>query len=303
MLSASDGQVPAAVGVDIGGTHISAAAVDLVSGVLVSSSLRRREVNSNGDAKELIQTWGQIIGEVIEDQQLEKVRIGIAMPGPFDYEEGISQIKDQNKFDALYGLNIKELLARELSIEKKNIRFMNDAACFLSGEVFSGAARHYHRAIGLTLGTGFGTATYLEGMAEDAALWQHPFKDSIAEDYLSTRWFVNRYQEIGGPAVKGVKELLGYTRTDTRAIRVFEEFGRNLALFLAYFIREHAPEVVVMGGNIANAADLFLPVVKTELAARLIRITVTKTLLGENACLIGAASCWRSQAGVDWKEK
>jgi glucokinase len=48
---------------------------------------------------------------------LPQVRIGISMPGPFDYENGICLIKGQNKYEALYGLYIKGLLADKLGIE------------------------------------------------------------------------------------------------------------------------------------------------------------------------------------------
>ena len=38
--------------------------------------------------------------------------IGIAIPGPFDYGNGISLIKDLEKYESLYGTNIKETLER-----------------------------------------------------------------------------------------------------------------------------------------------------------------------------------------------
>lgn len=282
------------VGIDIGGTHISAALVNLKTRALLPNSLRRRDVDSCSEANELIRHWSEIIQEVAGTQNLMSIRIGIAMPGPFDYEEGISMIKDQGKFRALYGLNVKELLAQHLPIEKNRIRMMNDAACFLSGEAFSGAAREYDRAIGITLGTGLGSATYNGGETQDAGLWEHPFKASIAEDYISTRWFVRRYQEICGHQLKGVKELLGYAKTDVRAVQLFEEFGRNLGEFLSSFIVTHKPQVVVIGGNISHAFDLFFAEVQNVLGTNGIGVPVRKTALGENACLIGAASTWLS---------
>jgi glucokinase len=39
-------------------------------------------------------------------------------------------------------------------------------------------------------------------------LWDSPFKDSICEDYLATRWFVNRYEELTGEQISGTKDLL-----------------------------------------------------------------------------------------------
>ncbi len=60
------------------------------------------------------------------------------MPGPFDYEKGISFIKDQNKYESLYGLNVKEMMAERLGVSTDHIRLMNDAGCFLQGEVMGG---------------------------------------------------------------------------------------------------------------------------------------------------------------------
>ena len=132
-------------------------------------------------------------------------KIGIAMPGPFDYENGISYIKDQNKYEALYGLNIKEQLAKKLEISISDISILNDAACFLQGEVFGGAGQGFKRVMGLTLGTGFGSARSVDGKTDDADLWCSPYREGIAEDYLSTRWFLKQYKEISGKLVKNVK--------------------------------------------------------------------------------------------------
>lgn len=282
-------------GVDIGGSHITAALVNLASGKIEQNSRMRCEVNSDGESGEIISKWSELIERVFQKQELKEKRVGIAMPGPFDYKRGYSLIKDQGKFDALYKLNVKNLLAEKLGVRQENIRMMNDAACFLSGEVFNGAAKGCNRAMGLTLGTGFGTAFYEDGIANDGSLWEHPFKGSIAEDYFCTRWFVQRYQELSAVRLKGVKELVKYTTTDSRALDVFEEFGQNLSEFLTSFIIKKNPEIIILGGNISQASDLFLPALENGLAKNSINIPVRKTTLGEDACLMGAASCWEAR--------
>src|SRR5690606_20272152 len=119
----------------------------------------------------------------------------------------ISKIKDQKKFQSLYNLNVRQELSRRLSIPPEHIRFINDAASFLQGEVFCGAGRDYKRVLGLTLGTGLGSAICKEGVAEDADLWNSLFKDGIVEDYLSGRWFLQRYTKLSDDTVCDVKEL------------------------------------------------------------------------------------------------
>lgn len=280
------------LGVDVGGSHITVALVDLQSGSIVKNSLARAHVNSHGTVNEIIKTWSTTIQEVRTTHQVKVDRIGIAMPNPVDYESGVSYIKGIDKYDALYGLNIKELLARELQLTPGRIRMKNDAGCFLNGEAVGGAARGYKDAIGLTIGTGIGTARYHNGIAEDADLWHSPFKESIVEDYLSSRWFVNRYKEISGKMVKNVKELSLAYETNPEVRAVFDEFAGNLTDFLASFVALEKPEVIVIGGNIANASELFFPSVKRRLADRDIHVPLCKAMLGEEAAIIGAASCW-----------
>ena len=77
-----------------------------------------------------------------------------------------------------------------------------------------------------------------------------------------------------------------------RAVLIFNQFGRNLGEFLLECIPKHDPHVVVVGGNISNASDVFFPEVEKVLSENGIHLPVRKTLLGEHACLIGAASMW-----------
>lgn len=213
------------------------------------------------------------------------------MPGPFEYEKGVCLIKGQDKYDALYGMNVKELLAQKLKISATDIRFMNDACCFLKGEVLGGVARGLLHAIGLTLGTGLGSASYHEGVALDADLWNLPFKDSIAEDYISSRWFINYYKSISGIQLENVKELAKLA-ADPKVKEVFSLFGKNLGLFLTEFIRMEHPEVVVMGGNISQASPLFMTETQKVLDSHSINVILKQAILGEKAALIGAAGTW-----------
>jgi glucokinase len=190
------------------------------------------------------------------------------------------------------GLNVKNMIAEKLSLNSQNILFMNDAACFLQGEVLAGAAKRFKRAIGLTIGTGIGTSKYKYKLAEDADLWHAPFKDSIAEEYLSTRWFIRRCKELAGVNVEGVKEIAEAYDKEPWVRQVFNEFGKNLAIFLTSFITAEHPEVVVIGGNISKAYKLFLPSLQQRLQQNSIYTPVRIANLGEEAALIGAACSW-----------
>lgn len=281
-------------GVDIGGTHITAALVDLRNGKIISGSMLRKTVQSQDIAANVIETWASAIGSLFIDhpQPPARRRIGIAMPGPVDYETGICHIKDQGKYDQLYGLNIKELLAEKLGIQPAQIRMMNDAICFLRGEIAGGAIKGSQNALGLTLGTGLGSAWADQHKVVDADLWRMPFKGLIAEDLLSSRWFVQRYALQTGIELANTRELVERLPEDPSIAEIFIEFARQLADFIEAVLPIYPAEVMVLGGNIAKSYRLFLPALELTLQQKGILLPVRIALLGEDAHIVGAATSW-----------
>ena len=55
------------------------------------------------------------------------------------------------------------------------------------------------------------------GVPSNGFLFDQIFMDSIADDYFSTRWFVNEYKIISGKEVDGVKVLSQLVNTDPKA--------------------------------------------------------------------------------------
>lgn len=280
------------LGIDIGGSHITAAILDMENRSILEQSYSRAKINSGADSDYILKAWSAVINEAYQKAGLDLGKIGIAMPGPFDYEKGISYITGTNKYEALYNLNVKDLLADELKIDTNDIRLKNDASCFLAGEEFAGAGKGYHKIIGLTLGTGLGTAVFEDGVSNDANLWCAPFLESIAEDYLSTRWFLKRYYDLSGLNIVDVKEMTSLYAESETVRQIFEEFSINLAAFIYSFQQQTQADAVVIGGNIAKAADRFLPGVNRQLKKKELSLPIHISLLNEHAALAGAASCW-----------
>lgn len=281
------------IGIDIGGSHITAGIVDLKSRKLIDNLLIRRHVNSKGNAEEIIDAWVKVIQQLFSAFPFIEKKIGIAMPGPFDYEKGTCLIKGVDKFEGLFNLNIKKLLAEKLQIASANILMMNDASCFLKGEVFSGAAVDCDNVIGVTLGTGLGSARFCSGQTFEGDLYFSPFKDGVAEDYLSTRWFLNQYRKVTGRKAKNVKELAEKISEDSRIKLLFAEFGKNLGEVLCNYVRKHNGETIVIGGNITNAWNLFISETRTILNELPKTVAIKRAVLGEEGALIGAASLWK----------
>jgi len=277
------------MGADIGGSHITAALVDAKTERIVSESCIRAKVDSKASADVIIDSWAAVLKNVMEQAVRPVASLGIAMPGPFDYIAGISLMNGNDKYESLYGLNIKELLSGATGIPAQHIHMSNDAGCFLRGEVLAGTMKHCKSAVGVTLGTGLGTSRYKNGEAADADLWNMPFMNGIAEDYISTRWFLKRFRERTGQTVANVEELAGLYDSNTEVGALFEEFARHLASFLHGFVTTDNPEVIVLGGNIARAGRYFMPEVIANLRSMHIDIPVHMATLGEDALILGAA--------------
>lgn len=274
------------VGVDIGGSHITAGLVDMTSGTVHKDSLIRKAVDPHADAPTILDTWSTVIAQAARLGGVSSYEVGIAMPGPFDYEQGISYIKGFHKYESLYGLNVKEALAERLDIPAAGIRLKNDAAAFLQGEVAFGAAKGYAQAVGLTLGTGLGSARLAGNHTIPCAVNVSPLHQGRAEDYISIRWFLRRYQELTGGLAPHVQYIADRAGKEQAAAQVFSEFAVNLATVLQRFIGEEQPGVVVLGGGIANAFHLFDPLLQQQLGTA---IPIRRSDLGEAAALAGAA--------------
>ena len=221
------------------------------------------------------------------------------MPGPFDYFNGISKIKGVDKYDSLYGVNIREAVRKALSLHADcPIRFVNDATAFGMGEAMGGLAGQYKRVMVITLGTGFGSAflhnglPVLEGSSvpQSGCVYHLPYQEGIADDYFSTRWFVNTFNALSRAPVKGVKEIARLANGgDTTAIQLINRFGNNLAVFLVEWIKKFGVEALIIGGNISNAGALFIPQMKQVFSAGKLSTRIGLSQLKEDAALSGAA--------------
>lgn len=274
------------IGVDIGGSHISAAQVSWDGTEVQFGEICEAHVDTFRRAEEIISDWADLIRKAIGTQT--KIQIGIAMPGPFDYSLGISWIKDQGKMKSLFGLSVKELLAEALGVFSENIVFTNDAEAFLLGESLAGVGRGFTNSMGLTLGTGLGSAIKIHDVVKDGKLWTAPFRDGIAEDYLGTDWFKAHTLQKFGLKISGVKDLLSDDFDQAVGDQVFAEFGKTLGEFLSEYVIRLRCEGVVLGGKIARASDRFLPSTEAFLALLQYPIEIKTSKMEERATLVGA---------------
>ncbi|MEN8200952.1 MAG: ROK family protein [Bacteroidota bacterium] len=285
-----------AIGIDVGGSHITSAVVDLDNNVVLTETMSEKEVDTGAGAGDIIRSWAEAIGESMGRSPSPVKGIGMAMPGPFDYSSGISLIREQPKLRNLYGMNVNEALQTELGTTIP-VRFMNDTSSFAIGEAFAGSGKGFRRMVAITLGTGFGSAFLENGIpvveSEDVPelgyVYHLPFKEGIADDYFSTRWFVGRYKELTGIRISGVKEIADLADKDEVVKQIFEEFGNSLGTFLSPWLKKFKAEALVSGGNISRAWHLFGGSFDQALKDENVSLVSFVSELKEDAALLGSA--------------
>lgn len=277
------------VGINIPGIEVAIVDIDEKS---IISGFVTEPVDANDTAENLLDSWAGAIKRCAEFNSIDITTIGIGIPGPFDYKNGISLMTNQRKFESIYKLNVKEMLAERLGISPEQIRMENISPCFLQGEVLVGSAKGYDNILGFTLNYGLGSARHYNGKTEDGFLWNQPFKDGIAEDYLGIQWISRRYEEFTGETISELKELTNKALVDDGIGQlVFNEYSENFVKFLLQYIPVYSPDLILIGGH-NNAWDMFVPHVKDRLSDKNIKIPIRPAVLGDAANLIGAADLW-----------
>ena len=107
--------ISAVLGVDVGGSHISSALINAADNSVIEGTFCKAKIDAHANCTIVIDQWLQLLRtSLLKANDYELKGIGIAMPGPFDYENGISLISGVNKYQSLYGLNIKQVLSNHL---------------------------------------------------------------------------------------------------------------------------------------------------------------------------------------------
>jgi glucokinase len=257
--------------VELGGSHVAAGRVDLDTGTVAQ---QRRALDSGASREELVER----IRDVAVAAAVGAERLGVAAPGPFDYESGVARMT--HKLPALFGVDLRRELADALRLEPGAIRFLNDAGAFLLGEWLTGAARGAERVLGVTLGTGLGSAFLVRGELEPAPdLYRLAFRGRPVEEAISARGISAAYD-----GNVRVAEIAARARGgDGRALDAFQRLGDDLGQFLVPHVERLAADRLVVGGAIAGAWDLFEAALHMRVAA------AVPAGNAEDAALVGAA--------------
>ena len=89
------------VGVDVGGSHVCSAVVDIEDGSICSEPVTT-PVDSSAGAVEVVNAWAENVRRSMSGFGGKVSRVGFAFPGPFDYVRGISLISGVGKYGSVY---------------------------------------------------------------------------------------------------------------------------------------------------------------------------------------------------------
>ncbi len=202
---------------DVGGTEIKGAALGEEGALL--GKLTHFPAHSQESAPFLLDHFTAILRQLTPEGGSVSA-VGLAFPGPFDYEKGICLIRGLKKYDALYGMELGKELALRLNLPQHPF-FLNDVQGFALGEMGFGAAQGAQKAMFVCIGTGCGSAFGWEGNLADASvpgvppegyLYPVPFLEGCIDDYISRRGLKRLSQEILGKPWKGRSWPSGFSK-------------------------------------------------------------------------------------------
>lgn len=270
-------------GIDIGGTKIAISLTTLDDETIAE---RRLPTRAETGAYAIIERVIQAIADMLEENRVRLVSIGIGCPSPLDIEKGLvmspSNLRDWDNFP------IVRLFQERFVVP---VVLENDANTAALGEFVCGAGRGYENIVYVTVSTGIGGGIILNGeiyhgVSAGAGELGHAIVQpggvrcncgsrGCLETICSGVHIARRARErmeAGEPSlmseiVSKVEEISAKTvieavrQNDRLAVEIWDETCRFLAVGIGNVITLLAPEAVVIGGGIASATGdlLFAP--------------------------------------------
>lgn len=322
------------IGIDVGGTNISAALVTY-QGVILSR--RKYPTPRKATPKEILFSINSIVKEILKEigeEQKNLEGIGIGIPGIVDPQTGEIVVTPNIDMGGLF-------LAGELE-ERFHVKVAvgNDVNLGLLGEDWLGAARDAKNVVGLFLGTGLGGGIIVDGKLYTGnrgfgAELGHMIIDINGPmctcgnkgciEAMVGRWAIERdiqkavkngqktiLTELAGGNLNQIKSKIlrkALKQADPLVTeimtRVSEVFGKGCLSLLHTF----DPEVFVLGGGVIEACgDFIIPRVKKILKKDPFMkynddFQVVQSVLGDDAITLGAVALTLQSLGLDLEQR
>ncbi|APW58723.1 ROK family protein [Paludisphaera borealis] len=311
---------PLVVGVDLGGTKILAGVVSADNRIL-GRGKRTTPAKDGGPA--ILQAMTECVDEALVQAGVSRDAIaagGIGSPGPLDVHTGVIL------FSA--NLNVKNYpIGPELAaVLDAPVVVRNDVRVGGYGEFVLGAGRGYRNVISAFVGTGIGGCIIVDGRivtgsTENAGEIGHIIiKAGGPKCGCGQRGCMEALSSktaIAGRVAKAVKKktptVLGakmarkggrlksgdlaeaVADNDSVAVREVRRAAHFLGLGLGGLVNVLGPEIVIIGGGVAQAlGDSWLDLVRVSARRQILtdpegKIQIVRASLGDDAAVLGAA--------------
>jgi polyphosphate glucokinase len=212
-----------AIGIDVGGTGVKAAVVDLATGELVSPRIREKTPHP-ATPEAVIEVAGHIVDRLVEGGHVEPgMPAGVGLPGVVKGQ----LLKTAANIDASWvDFPVAETLGARIG---RPVRLINDADAAGLAEVAFGAAKGVPGTVLLlTIGTGIGSALLVDGRLLDSTEFGHvTYRGKDGETLVS------------GAARE--RRKLGWRR-----------WAREFSEYLALLERWFWPDLIILGGGVSK---------------------------------------------------
>jgi len=302
------------IGIDLGGTNIAAGLVDERGKIVDKASLPTLLGRSYD---EIVADMGRVAKMLIEKNSLtvEDIKyIGIGAPGVLDNKSGLATDNSNFKWK---NFPLREKLQKHID---RPVYMGNDANVAAWAEFVSGCGKGSENFVMLTLGTGVGGGIILNGRLHSgshnigAEIGHTVFKVGgnkcgcgnygCLEAYCSATALIKRAEEEvkNAPAsylatvehIDAKSVCDGAKAGDELCRRLFDEYVSNLAQGIASIVNFLDPDVIALGGGVANAGDFLLEPLRREFPkyvtfSEMQNTKILKAEMGNDAGIIGAA--------------
>lgn len=293
------------LGIDLGGTKIEGALIDVSNGLQI---LKRLRVPTEAD-----QGYEHILGQIqkvihllTEDQSLPFKHIGIGTPGIIDKTTQL--IKNCNTL-GMMSRPMKKDLERLLGCE---VRMANDANCFAVAESLHGAVPDFVQnaevVFGVIMGTGVGSGIVVNGKVIHGkhgigGEWGHNILDpsgdlcycgkkGCVETFISGPASQKYFEKISGKKLPMAEIYALYQQKDPHAVETIDRLLHYYGKAMAIIINIIDPDIVVLGGGLGNLDVLYdrgPEEVKKYVFNYELNTLFVKPKLGDSAGVVGAA--------------
>ena len=256
------------IGIDLGGTKIEGAALDVAGSVRV----RRRVATPAQDYRATIEAIIALIGG-IEQEIGATASVGIGIPGAVSPKTGL--VKNANSV----WLNGRPLRGDIESALGRPTRLANDANCFTLSEATDGAGAAMETVFGVILGTGVGGGIAIKGQIlvganAIAGEWGHnplpwPTPDEIPgppcycgrsgclESFLSGPGLAADHYRCAGESLQAPEIVRGAESGDPKCRATLTRYMHRLSRGLASVINLIDPDAIVLGGGLSGISALY----------------------------------------------